>query len=82
GVISATTSNNIPGARLGRAFDIHLTDQPSTSNVTMSFLGVDYNFFDTYNVPLLAGRKFLPTDHNFDFDKVTKVIVNVNGARL
>ena len=82
GVLSATTSNNIPSARLGRSFDIHLTDQPSSSNVTMSFMGVDYNFFDTYNVPLVAGRKFLPTDHNFDFDKVTKVIVNENGVKL
>ena len=72
GVINATTSNNIPGARLGRSFDIRLTDQPSSSNVTMSFMGVDHNFFDTYDVPLVAGRKFLPTDHNFDFDKVKK----------
>ncbi|HMG88989.1 MAG TPA: FtsX-like permease family protein, partial [Chryseolinea sp.] len=82
GVISATTSNNVPSARLGRSFNIHLTDQPSSSNITMSFMGVDHNFFDTYNVPLIAGRKFLPTDHNFDFDKVTKVIVNENGVKL
>jgi putative ABC transport system permease protein len=82
GVINATTSNNIPSARLGRIFDIRLTDQPSSTNVTMSFLGVDHNFFDTYNVPLVAGRKFLPTDHNLDFDKITKVIVNENGVKL
>jgi putative ABC transport system permease protein len=48
----------------------------------MSFFGVDHDFFDTYNVQLVAGRKFLPTDHNLDFDKVTKVIVNVNAAKL
>ena len=82
GVINATTSNNVPSARLGRSFDIRLTDQPSSANVTMSFLGVDHNFFDTYNVPLVAGRKFLPTDHNLDFDKITKVIVNENGVKL
>jgi len=82
GVINATTSNNVPSARLGRSFNIRLTDQPTSTNVTMSFMGVDHNFFDTYNVPLVAGRKFLPTDHNFDFDKVTKVIVNVNGTKL
>lgn len=82
GVIRATTSNNIPSARLGRIFDIRLTDQPSSTNVTMSYIGTDHNFFDTYNVPLIAGRKFLPTDHNFNFGKITKVIVNVNGAKL
>ena len=82
GVINATTSNNIPSARLGRSFNIRLTDQPSSANVTMSFMGIDHNFFDTYNVPLVAGRKFLPTDHNLDFDKITKVIVNENGVKL
>jgi putative ABC transport system permease protein len=45
-------------------------------------LGVDYNFFDTYNVSLLAGRKFLPTDHNPDYDKLNKVIINKNAAQL
>ncbi|HEX6892463.1 MAG TPA: ABC transporter permease [Chryseolinea sp.] len=82
GVISATTSNNIPSARLGRIFDIRLTDQPNSSNATMSFLGVDHNFFYTYNVPLIAGRKFLPTDHNLDFNKITKVVVNESGVKL
>jgi putative ABC transport system permease protein len=82
GVINATTSNNIPSARLGRSFNIRLTDQPTSANVTMSFLWVDHEFFDTYDVPLLAGRKFQPTDHHEDFDKVTKVIVNMNGAKL
>jgi putative ABC transport system permease protein len=82
GVINATTASNIPSARLGRSFNIRLTDQPTSANVTMSFFGVDHNFFDTYNVQLVAGRKFLPTDHNLDFDKVTKVIVNVNAAKL
>jgi putative ABC transport system permease protein len=82
GVMNATTSSNIPSARLGRNFNIRLTEQPSSTNLTMSFIGVDHNFFDTYSVPLVAGRKFLPTDHNFDFDKVTKVIVNENGVKL
>ena len=82
GVINATTSNNIPSARLGRSFNIRLTDQPTSANVTMSFLWVDHEFFETYDVPLLAGRMFLPTDHHEDFDKVTNVIVNVNGAKL
>ncbi|HEY5918026.1 MAG TPA: ABC transporter permease, partial [Chryseolinea sp.] len=79
GVIISTMSNNIPSARLGRTFNIRLTDQPTSSNVTMSFLMADHNFFDTYDVPVVAGRTFLPSDHNIDFDKVTKVIVNVNG---
>ncbi|HEY9009078.1 MAG TPA: ABC transporter permease [Ohtaekwangia sp.] len=82
GVINATTSNNIPGNRLGRAFGIRLTDQPSEQHYTMSVLGVDYNFFDTYDVKIEAGRKFLPTDHKVRYEDLTTVVVNKNAVKL
>lgn len=82
GVISATTSNNIPGARLGRAFNVRLGEQSESSNVTMSFLGVDYNWFKTYGVPLVEGRTFSTTDHNHDFEKLTNIVMNVSGIQL
>jgi putative ABC transport system permease protein len=43
---------------------------------------VDHSFFDTYNVSLLAGRKFLPADHDADFEKLNKVILNQNAIQL
>lgn len=82
GVISATTSNHTPGKRLGRAFNIHLLDEAASSNFTMSFLGVDHSFFDTYNVPVIAGRKFAITDHHTNMDEVKNIILNVNGIKL
>ena len=82
GVVSATTTGRIPGDRLGRSFGIHLSDQDSETHYTLSNMGVDHNFFDTYDVPLLAGRKFLPSDHNPDFDQLNKVIVNKNAVQL
>lgn len=82
GVVNATTSNNVPGARLGRVFNVRLSEQPTSSNITMSFMGVDYRFFDTYSVPLLAGRNFVTTDHHADFEKVNSAIVNVNATKL
>lgn len=82
GVVSATTTGRLPGDRLGRSFGIHLSDQDAETHYTLSNLGVDYNFFDTYNVSLLAGRKFLSTDHHPDFDKLNKVIINKNAVQL
>ncbi len=82
GVASSTTSNRLPGDRLGRAFNIRLTEQASSSQYTMSFMGVDYNFFDTYSIPLVTGRKFLSTDHHFDWNAITNVIMNVNAIKL
>ncbi len=82
GVTGATTSNNTPGRRLGRVFNVRLLDEAASSNFTMSFMGTDYSFFDTYNVPLVAGRKFAITDHHTEWDAITNVVINVNGIKL
>ncbi len=82
GVINSATSWSIPGKRLGRSFGIRLSDQPSDTHYTMSNLGVDYGFFDTYGISLIAGRKFLPTDHNANWEKITTVIINKNAVKL
>ena len=82
GVINSATSWNTPGRRLGRSFGIRLSDQPSDAHYTMSNLGVDYSFFDTYGISLVAGRKFLPTDHNADWQKIKTVIININAVKL
>jgi len=82
GVVNAATSNNIVGNRLGRAFGLHLSDQQSDTHYTMSFFGVDHNFFATYDVPLIAGRKFLLTDHKFKFNDINTVVINQNAVAL
>ena len=81
-VVSVTTSGRLPGDRLGRSFGIRLAEQPSSSHYTMSSLSADYNFFDTYHVSLLAGRKFLPTDHKVNFDDINVVVLNANAVTL
>lgn len=82
GVLAATTSNNIPGGRLGRVFNARLASMPESSNVTFSFLGVDYNFLNTYGMKVIAGRNFDATDHHPDWEQVTRVIINQSALRL
>jgi putative ABC transport system permease protein len=82
GVASVTTSNRLPGDRLGRSFGIRLSDQPSDSHFTMSNMGVDYSFFDTYGISVVAGRKFLPTDHKIKFEDINTVVLNLNAVKL
>ena len=48
----------------------------------MSFMAVDYTFFDTYRFPLLRAGNFDATDHNFDWNAITNVIMNVNAIKL
>ncbi len=82
GVISATTTGRLPGDRLARSFGVRLSDQSSDTQYTLTNMSVDHSFFDTYSVSLLAGRKFLPADHDPDFEKLNKVILNKNAIQL
>ena len=82
GVVSTATSSRLPGDRLGRGFDFRLSDQPSSSRHTMSFLGADHDFFHTYGISIISGRKFLSTDHKADFNKINTAIINENTVRL
>ncbi|MFZ6011802.1 MAG: ABC transporter permease [Bacteroidota bacterium] len=80
-VVAVSTSGRMPGTRLGRTFNLRLKER-SAEHYTMSHFPVDYNFFDTYKIPLLAGRKFQATDHHFDWDKINTVVLNKNATSL
>lgn len=82
GVTGAASSNNIPGARLGRVFNVRLASMPESSNVTFSFLAVDFNFLSTYGMKVVAGRNFDATDHHPDWNQVRNVVINRRAARL
>ncbi len=82
GITSVSTSSRLPGQRLGRSFGIRLADQPAEQKYTLSNYSVDYGWFDTYEVKLLAGRKFEPTDHSPEFWRLDKVIINESAVKL
>ncbi|HZY81313.1 MAG TPA: ABC transporter permease [Cyclobacteriaceae bacterium] len=82
GVKSVSTSSRLPGHRLGRSFGIRLADMPADQKYTLSNYSVDYGFFDVYGVKVLAGRGFIPTDHNPDFSELKSVIINESAVKL
>ncbi|HEY0654936.1 MAG TPA: ABC transporter permease [Chryseosolibacter sp.] len=82
GVENVTSSNSTPGDRLPRAFGIRLAEHPSSARYTMSVVNGDYTFLDTYKIKVLAGRKFVATDHKIDFDDISTVILNESGVKL
>jgi len=81
-VSSVATSGRLPGNRLGRAFNVRLKEGGTSEHFTMSHFSCDYNFFDTYRIPLLAGRKFQATDHNPDWAKLNSIVVNRKATEL
>lgn len=82
GVNSVSMSSRLPGQRLGRSFGIRMADQPAEQKYTLSLYSADYGFFDTYGIKLLAGRKFLPTDHNIDWAELKSVVINESAVKL
>lgn len=82
GVVNATTSWRLPGDRLGRAFNVRVEGQPAELHYTVSQLGVDFDYFKTMEVSVLAGRSFTPSDHDADFGNLKTVIINNNALKL
>ncbi|HEX8038507.1 MAG TPA: ABC transporter permease [Chryseosolibacter sp.] len=82
GVMAAATTGRLPGDRLGRGFDLRLAEQPTATHYTMSFLLADHDFFDTYGIPVISGRKFSPADHHERYEDIRNVMINRNAVKL
>ncbi|MEM9847700.1 MAG: FtsX-like permease family protein, partial [Bacteroidota bacterium] len=75
GVESAATSSRSPGQGTGRIFQIQKAGE-NQQNYTSNFINTDFNYAATYELPVLAGRFFRSTDHNYDFRAVDKLVIS------
>jgi putative ABC transport system permease protein len=81
GVKNAASSFWVPGNEMGRNFSIRSAEGDPNTHFTMRFDGVSPNYRKTYGMQLLAGRDFILTDYNRDFDKVHNIILNENAVK-
>ena len=82
GVEAATLGERRPGRRTGRVFDVERLSGPNDANYTMGRIAVDHAFFETFEMPLLAGRSFDETDYNMAFENLNTLILNASAAEL
>lgn len=75
-VSAASSSNRVPGQRLGRNFNLKRKTGGTDQNHTVSINYVDGDFIKQYEVAVLAGRNFSPNDFHFDFNELDKLLVN------
>ncbi len=81
-VKNAATSFWVPGDEMGRQFGIRAMESPDpNTHYTMRFDGVSRDFIKTYNIKLMAGRDFVPSDYNPEFDKVHNIILNLSAVK-
>ena len=76
----ATTSQRLPGNRMGRIFNIQRKAGTSDTRYTSSQLGVDYQFFEAFKMEIIAGRGFRRSDHDLDFNAVRSIVLNKKAA--
>ncbi len=81
-VRGATTSNRVAGDELGRAFNVHRSDDNSGNHFTVRNTGGDYDFLQVYGIKLLDGRNFSRADYNADFRKLHNIIINASAVKL
>jgi putative ABC transport system permease protein len=79
---AASSSANVFGNRLSRSFNIKPVGSNDEKGVTFSRMPIDLDFFETYQIKMLAGRNFLPTDSNPNGNKVKNAILNLSAAKL
>ncbi|MEP7142390.1 MAG: ABC transporter permease [Ferruginibacter sp.] len=81
-VKGVATSNRIAGDEMGRAFNVHRSDDNSGNHFTVRNMGADYDFIDVYGIKLLAGRNLSSVDYNPDYNKLHNILINVSAVKL
>ncbi len=82
GITGMTTSGRIPGNRTGRIFNISIKNSGSDQLYTTSDITVDYRYFDTFGMEVLAGRDFKRDDHQFQWNSISNVVINESTVKL
>ncbi len=82
GIRAVSASGNLFGNRLSRTFNVKRVGSDQEKGATFSRMDIDLDFFDTYQIKMLAGRDFIPTDSDPDGRKVKNAIINLSAAKL
>lgn len=72
----ASVIGRTPGVEMARTFDVRRTDVNTDNKLSMRNTSVDADFINVFNIKLLAGRNFVNTDFNPDWNKLHNVILN------
>ena len=76
GVNRVASSSRLAGDRLGRMFRVRSNSNPEARDLTFNFMEVDHDFEEVYGLTLLAGRGFEPTDHHYNGDFISSIVIN------
>ena len=82
GVKNVTSSNRMFGDRLGRVFRMTSDYDSLGAEYSSSFIQIDHDFVNNYDLKLLAGRDFGRGDHHLQWDKVVTLLLTRSAIDL
>ena len=81
-VSQAASSSRVPGQQMGRVFDVRSRYTEEGNRVASSFMGVDADFVELYDVQLRAGRNFRRGDYDVEWDQLRTILLNESAVEL
>ena len=79
--ITATgTSQRMLGNTLGRVFNARTDYTDPDSKLTISWMGVDSDFINMFDMEVIAGQSLSYHDHNFDFGLLKHLMLNESAV--
>ena len=79
GITLVTTSNEVPGNYMERVEFFRKKGQAEHEAKILNGIWIDFDYFDLFEMELLAGRKF---DQDMTVENRTGVILNANASKL
>ena len=70
-----------PGVEMARAFDVHRTGVNTENKLSMRHASIDADFVNVFGIKIRAGRNFVNTDFNADWNKIHNIILNDDAVK-
>ncbi|MBN9385268.1 MAG: ABC transporter permease [Chitinophagaceae bacterium] len=82
GVSGAATAGRLPGNEMARTFNVHRLEDNSGAHYTLRNMSVDYDYLNLYNMKIIAGRDFDPSDYNPDPSKLHNILLSKAAVKM
>lgn len=82
GVKLVSSTGRMAGNQMARVFQVRNLSNPEVKDLTLNNIHVDHDFDEVLGLNIIAGRSLEFTDHNFDGNLVTSLLLNEAAVKF